>query len=69
MSGKEMMDRMIAQCKKAGAEIRQYEKVVGLSAKDEKPIVKTEKSDFSAAAIIIRLPSRQRLIALTPPTA
>ena len=53
MSGKEMVDRMIAQCKKAGAEIRQFEKVIGLNVEEEKPIVKTEKSDFSAEAIII----------------
>jgi thioredoxin reductase (NADPH) len=53
MSGKDMMDRMIAQCKKAGAEIRQFEKVIGLSAKNEKLIIKTEKSDFSAEAVII----------------
>jgi thioredoxin reductase (NADPH) len=64
MSGKEMMDRMIAQCKKAGAEIRQYEKVVGLSAKDEKPIVKTEKSDFSAAAIIIASGRSPRMLGI-----
>jgi len=53
MSGKDITDRMTAQCQKAGTEIRQFEKVIGLDYREEKHIVKTEKSDFSARAVII----------------
>lgn len=52
-SGKDIVDRMAAQCKKAGTEIHQFEKVIGLDFKSKKPIVKTNQSDFSAEAIII----------------
>ena len=53
ISGKDLVDRMIAQCKKAGTEIRQFERVIGLDFEAKKHIVKTEKSDLSAGAIII----------------
>jgi thioredoxin reductase (NADPH) len=53
MSGKDLVDRMVAQCKKAGAEIRQFEKVIELNFGEKKPVVKTEKSNFSTEAIII----------------
>ena len=53
ISGKDIVDRMVAQCKKAGTEIHQFEKVIGLDFKSKKPIVRTKKSDFSAEAIII----------------
>lgn len=53
ISGKDIVDRMLAQCKKAGAEIHQFEKVIGSDFKSDKPVVKTKKSDFSAEAVII----------------
>ena len=53
ISGKDLVDRMVRQCKKTGAEIHQFEKVIGLNTEGEKPIVKTEKSDYSAEAVII----------------
>jgi thioredoxin reductase (NADPH) len=52
-SGKDLVDRMVRQCKKTGAEIHQFEKVIGLNAEGEKPIVKTDKSDYSADTVII----------------
>jgi len=53
ISGKDMVDRMVTQCTKAGTEIHQFEKVIGLNFEEKKHIVKTEKSDFSAEAVII----------------
>jgi len=53
MSGKDIVDRMVAQCKKAGTEIRQFERVIELSFKEKKHVVKTEKSEYSADAVII----------------
>jgi thioredoxin reductase (NADPH) len=53
ISGKDLVDKMVQQCQKTGTEIHQFEKVVGLDYKDRKPVVKTEKSDYSAEAVII----------------
>jgi thioredoxin reductase (NADPH) len=53
ITGKDFTDKMVLQCKKKGAEIRQFEKVIGLSLESKKPVVKTEKSDYSAEAVII----------------
>lgn len=53
ISGKDMVDQMVAQCQKAGAEIRQFEKVAGLKLEGKKHIVKTEKSDILTEAVII----------------
>jgi len=53
ISGKDMVDKMVDQCQKAGAEVRQFERVMGLEHEGKKHIVKTEKSGFSANAVII----------------
>lgn len=53
ITGKDLVDKMVEQCKKAGAEIRQFEKVIELNLKSKKNTVKTEKSIYSADAIII----------------
>ncbi|MBN2246975.1 MAG: FAD-dependent oxidoreductase, partial [Candidatus Aminicenantes bacterium] len=52
ISGKDLVDKMVLQSKKAGAEINQLERVSGLNFKGKKPVVKTEKSDYSAEAVI-----------------
>jgi len=53
ISGKDLVDTMVRQCKKTGAEIHQLEGVIGLNFDGQKAIVKTEKSDYSAEAVII----------------
>ena len=53
VSGKDLVDKMVKQCQKSGAEIHQFERVVGLNLEGKKPIVKTEKSEYSAEAVII----------------
>jgi thioredoxin reductase (NADPH) len=53
ITGKDLVDKMLQQCKKNGAEIHQFEKVIELSLKGEKRMVKTDKSDYSAGAVII----------------
>jgi thioredoxin reductase (NADPH) len=53
ISGKDLVDKMVQQCEKTGAEIHQFEKVIGLNFEGKKYIVKTEKSDYSAEAVII----------------
>jgi len=53
IAGKELVDKMAQQCRKAGADIRQLEKVIELNLKSEKKTVKTEKSTYSSDMIII----------------
>jgi thioredoxin reductase (NADPH) len=53
ISGKDLVDKMVLHCQKTGAEIQQLERVSGLDLKGKKYIVKTEKSDYLAEAIII----------------
>jgi len=53
ITGKDLVDKMVQQCKKSGAEIHQLEKVTELDLKDERSIVKTEKSVYTAASVII----------------
>jgi len=53
ISGKDLVDKMIQQCKETGADIHQFEKVIGLSFNGKNHNIKTEKSDYSAEAVII----------------
>jgi thioredoxin reductase (NADPH) len=53
ISGKDLVDKMAQQCKETGADIHQFEKVTGLKLNRKKHIVRTEKSDYSAEAVII----------------
>lgn len=53
ITGKDLVDKMVQQCKEAGVDIHQFERVKGLSFEGTRPIVKTEKSDYSAEAVII----------------
>jgi len=62
ITGKDLVDKMVKQCKKAGAEIRQFEKVIELNLKSKKNTVKTEKSIYSADSIIIASGTYHRLI-------
>jgi thioredoxin reductase (NADPH) len=53
ITGKDLVDKMLQQCKKNGGEIHQFEKVIELNLKGKKHIVKTDKSVYSAEAVII----------------
>lgn len=53
ISGKDLVDKMVQQCKEIGVEIHQFEKVIGLNFQGKKNIVKTEKSDYSAESVFI----------------
>ena len=53
ISGQELISRMVEQCKKFEVPINELEKVVGLDLKRKKKIVKTEKTSYTASAIII----------------
>ncbi len=53
ISGRVLADKMTVQCKKAGAEISELEKVVELTPEGEKKVVKTSRALYTASAVII----------------
>jgi len=53
ISGVELAQKMLAQCRSTGVIIREFEKVLSLDLKGEKKIVKTNKTTCEAKAVII----------------
>ena len=53
ISGRELAQKMVAHCRDVGVEIHELEKVVSLDLKNEKKIVKTDKTAYEAKAVII----------------
>ena len=53
ISGAELSEKMVLHCRKTGATIRELETVIALDLKGEKKIVKTARSTYEAAAVII----------------
>lgn len=53
ISGKSLIDRILKQCKRAEIEIHQLEKVIKLNLEDREKIVETDKSKWTANAVII----------------
>jgi thioredoxin reductase (NADPH) len=60
VSGRELMDKMVEQCRKFGVEINEIEKTVELDLKGDKKIVKTTKAVYEAKAVIIATGSHYR---------
>lgn len=60
ISGQELAEKMVSQCRKFGAVIREFEEVTGIGFSGEEKIVKTDKGAYSASAIIIASGSRHR---------
>ena len=53
ISGVELTQKMLAQCRSTGVIIREFEKVLSLDLMGEKKIVKTNKTTCEAKAVII----------------
>jgi energy-coupling factor transporter ATP-binding protein EcfA2 len=53
ISGRSLVEKMVEQCKKPGAEIRQFEKVNNLILGMKEKIVETDKSKYTADYVII----------------
>jgi thioredoxin reductase (NADPH) len=53
ISGAELSEKMVLHCRKTGATIRELETVIALDLKGEKKTVKTVRSTYEAAAVII----------------
>ncbi len=53
ISGLELAEKMISQCRSLGAALRELEKVESLDLKGEEKIVKTAQGEYMAKAVII----------------
>lgn len=53
ISGLELAQKFVAQCRKLGTAIHEFEKVEALDLKGEEKIVKTDKGVYKAKAVII----------------
>jgi thioredoxin reductase (NADPH) len=62
ISGSELMQKMVAQAKKHGVLIHEFEAVKSLDLKSHEKIVKTNKASYSAKAVIIASGSEYRLL-------
>jgi thioredoxin reductase (NADPH) len=62
IAGSDLTEKMLSQCRKFGAEIRECEDLTDLAFKAEMKIVKTESSEYSARAVIIASGSRHRVL-------
>ena len=62
ISGRDLADKMAKQCKKAGAKINELEKIVELDLEGEKKIVKTNRTVYTASAVIIASGSHYRTL-------
>jgi thioredoxin reductase (NADPH) len=62
IGGRDLIDKMTEHCKKTGAKVNELEKVVELDLKDEKKIVKTNKTTYTSSALIIASGSHYRTL-------
>ncbi len=53
ISGRDLVEKMTEHCRKVGAKVNELEKVVGLDLKGQKKVVKTDRSAYTASAVII----------------
>jgi thioredoxin reductase (NADPH) len=60
INGMELAQKMGAHCRKAGAAIREFEKVLEMNLEGDKKIIKTNKNTYEAKAIIIASGSHYR---------
>ncbi|MCW4021284.1 MAG: thioredoxin-disulfide reductase [Candidatus Bathyarchaeota archaeon] len=60
VTGSDLAEKMLNQCRRFGAEIREFESVVDLSLDGERKVVKTEKSECEAGAVIVASGSRHK---------
>jgi len=60
INGMELAQKMVAHCRKAGAAIREFEKVLEMNLESDKKIIKTNKTIYEAKAVIIASGSHYR---------
>jgi thioredoxin reductase (NADPH) len=60
INGMELAQKMVAHCRKTGASIREFEKVLEMKLESDKKIIKTNKTPYEAKAVIIASGSHYR---------
>ncbi|MEM1550659.1 MAG: thioredoxin-disulfide reductase [Candidatus Bathyarchaeia archaeon] len=60
VSGQELAEKLVSQCRKFGAELREYEETTGIDISGEEKVVKTDRGAYSAESVIIASGSRHR---------
>jgi len=65
ISGVELAQKMVIQCRSTGVIIREFEKVLILDLEGEKKIVKTNKASYETKAVIIASGSHYRKIGVS----
>ncbi|MEM3696692.1 MAG: thioredoxin-disulfide reductase [Candidatus Bathyarchaeia archaeon] len=60
INGMELAQKMVTHCRKAGATVHEFEKVVEMNLKGDKKIIKTNKTTYEAKAVIIASGSHYR---------
>ena len=53
ISGRELVEKMLEQCKKFGVEIHELERVVELGLEGKKKTIQTEKASYETSAVIV----------------
>jgi thioredoxin reductase (NADPH) len=62
INGMELARRMVAHAKTAGVPIKEFERAISLSIRDEAKTVKTDKADYAVKAVVIASGSEYRKI-------
>jgi thioredoxin reductase (NADPH) len=62
ISGRDLAEKMVKQCKNAGAIINELEKVVELDLEKERKVVKTNRNVYAASAVIIASGSHYKIL-------
>jgi thioredoxin reductase (NADPH) len=62
IGGPKLVEKMAAHCRKFGAQVNELEKVVSVDLKGETKLVKTEKGEYSASAVIVASGTTHRLL-------
>ncbi|MEM2915305.1 MAG: FAD-dependent oxidoreductase, partial [Candidatus Bathyarchaeia archaeon] len=62
IAGTDLVEKMLSQCKKFGAEVREFESVIELNLKDGKKIIKTDRAEYLSEAVIIASGSKHKTL-------
>ncbi|MCK4771745.1 MAG: FAD-dependent oxidoreductase [Candidatus Latescibacteria bacterium] len=62
IAGKDLIEKIVQQCGESGAEIHQFEKVLGLNFNDDEYVLKTDGSDYRTDAVILAMGRRYELL-------
>jgi len=62
IAGTDLIEKMLEQCRRFGAEVRDFEGVVELHLDKDNKIVRTDSSEYESKALIIASGSKHRLL-------